>query len=246
MEYAAKGELFKILRREGKFSDDRAAGSLQYLHKRDIIHRDIKPENLLLSHRGEIKMSDFGWSVRTGKAYVAAPVHGPPVPFGSAHLLPASARALTIRALSSFFFVCVCGGGALQKKCHRDRRTTMCGTLDYLAPEMVEGRPHDNRIDLWSLGILAYEFIVGSPPFETDDQQTTCRRIANVDLFIPPEVAPAAADLVRRLLVYKPEERLTLSEVLVHPWIAPHAEAWERTITARLASAPMPAPLTQL
>ena len=57
------------------------------------------------------------------------------------------------------------------------RRTTMCGTLDYLAPEMVEGRSHDERVDLWTLGILCYEFLVGTPPFEEEKQDLTYRRI---------------------------------------------------------------------
>ena len=41
------------------------------------------------------------------------------------------------------------------------RRTTLCGTLDYLPPEMVEGRDHDGNVDLWSLGVLCFEFLVG-------------------------------------------------------------------------------------
>ena len=129
----------------------------------------------------------------------------------------------------------------------------MCGTLDYLAPEMVEGREHDNRIDLWSLGILAYEFLVGAPPFETESQTETCRRIARVDLKIPDFVSPQAADLIRRLLVYRPEQRMPIDEVLKHPWLAKHVEAWEKTIAddkakaaakaaaAASASAPTPA-----
>ena len=48
------------------------------------------------------------------------------------------------------------------------RRTTLCGTLDYLPPEMVEAREHDNTADVWSLGVLTYEFLVGSPPFEAE------------------------------------------------------------------------------
>ncbi len=46
------------------------------------------------------------------------------------------------------------------------RRTTMCGTLDYLPPEMVEGRPHNNLVDNWALGVLTYEFVCGMAPFE--------------------------------------------------------------------------------
>lgn len=46
-----------------------------------------------------------------------------------------------------------------------NRRETLCGTLDYLAPEIVKGETHDNKIDIWQIGILAYELAVGRPPF---------------------------------------------------------------------------------
>ena len=54
------------------------------------------------------------------------------------------------------------------------RRKTLCGTLDYLPPEMVENRSHDEKVDHWTIGILTYEFLVGSPPFETQNQQVQC------------------------------------------------------------------------
>ena len=47
-----------------------------------------------------------------------------------------------------------------------NRRKTLCGTLDYLPPEMVEGRDHSEKVDYWALGVLTYEFICGNPPFE--------------------------------------------------------------------------------
>ena len=46
------------------------------------------------------------------------------------------------------------------------RRKTLCGTLDYLPPEMVERKDHSEKVDHWALGVLAYEFLVGKPPFE--------------------------------------------------------------------------------
>lgn len=58
----------------------------------------------------------------------------------------------------------------------------MCGTLDYLAPEMVEGRSHDERVDLWTLGILCYEFLVGKPPFEEEKTEFTYKRICRYHL----------------------------------------------------------------
>lgn len=100
------------------------------------------------------------------------------------------------------------------------RRQTLCGTLDYLPPEMVEGKEHGRHVDVWSLGVLCYEFLVGSPPFEDQSgYRATYRRIAKVDLKIPDFVSPEANDLITKLLKYEPEKRLDLNSVLVHPWI---------------------------
>ena len=50
------------------------------------------------------------------------------------------------------------------------KRQTLCGTLDYLPPEMVENRAHDAKVDTWSLGVLMFEFLAGFPPFEAKVQ----------------------------------------------------------------------------
>jgi aurora kinase, other len=102
------------------------------------------------------------------------------------------------------------------------RRQTLCGTLDYLPPEMVEQQPHDHTVDVWSLGVLAYEFLVGSPPFEAAGQQETYRRITNVDLSFPEDMSAEARDLIAKLLVYDTKSRMSLSEVMQHPWILKH------------------------
>ena len=99
------------------------------------------------------------------------------------------------------------------------RRNTLCGTLDYLPPEMVEGRDHDERVDVWALGVLLYEFLVGSPPFETQSHASTYRRISSVDLRFPRQVHEDAQDLIRKLLVKDPSMRMSLSNVASHPWV---------------------------
>nr|CAI64731.1 aurora/Ipl1p-related kinase [Marthasterias glacialis] len=108
------------------------------------------------------------------------------------------------------------------------RRATLCGTLDYLPPEMIEGKTHDETVDLWSLGILCYEFLVGKPPFESQGHTETYRKITKVDFTFPSHVSPGAKDLVLKLLKYNPSQRLPLVGVLAHPWILEKAH---KTVT---------------
>lgn len=102
------------------------------------------------------------------------------------------------------------------------RRNTLCGTLDYLPPEMVEGRDHDEMVDVWSLGVLLYEFLVGNPPFEAEGHSATYRRISRVDLRFPPGVSPDAQDLIVKLLRKDPRHRLPLRDIPTQPWILRH------------------------
>ncbi|XP_022034619.1 serine/threonine-protein kinase Aurora-3 [Helianthus annuus] len=107
-----------------------------------------------------------------------------------------------------------------------NKRHTMCGTLDYLAPEMVENKAHDYAVDNWTLGVLCYEFLYGVPPFEADSQADTFRRIMKVDLTFPstPHVSTEAKDLILQLLVKDSAKRLPLDKILKHPWIIMNAD----------------------
>lgn len=82
------------------------------------------------------------------------------------------------------------------------RRATMCGTLDYLPPEMVLHKSYDQTVDLWCLGVLTYEFLVGRPPFENDDTKQTYSRIVDVKYSFPDHVSELARDFVGRVGLY--------------------------------------------
>ena len=104
---------------------------------------------------------------------------------------------------------------------------------------MIEGALHDDKVsllflpnlslhsdlkvDLWSLGVLTYEFLVGKPPFEAESNNETYKRITRVDIKYPAHVSTEAKDLISRLLRKTPSERLPLEEVLEHPWIKNNA-----------------------
>lgn len=106
----------------------------------------------------------------------------------------------------------------------------MCGTLDFLAPEIVRRQPYGPAVDLWALGAIAYEWLYGEPPFFADSNEATEELILAASLRFPtgagvPAVPWAAQDLIRRLLRLRPEARLSLDDVLCHPWLVANGVA---------------------
>jgi serine/threonine protein kinase len=99
------------------------------------------------------------------------------------------------------------------------QRTTFCGTVDYLSPEMVLGKKHNEKVDVWAIGVLLYEFLVGEPPFQAPTAQATGRRICSVDINFPPVVPALARDLINKFLQMDPAKRISLKAVRSHPWV---------------------------
>ncbi len=111
-------------------------------------------------------------------------------------------------------------GWACRLDTKNPRRKTLCGTLDYLPPEMVRGQAYDQTVDTWALGVMLYEFLVGDCPFLADDYDKTYELICNVKMpSLPPYVSKEAKDLINRLCRAMPSKRLDLGEVLKHPFI---------------------------
>ncbi|XP_076680159.1 aurora kinase C [Andrena cerasifolii] len=99
------------------------------------------------------------------------------------------------------------------------RRNTLCGTLDYLPPEMVVGKTHDHTVDLWGLGVLCYECLVGVPPFLAKSYDETYMKIKKAQYKFPDFVSAGARNFISQLLVVDPDKRLPLQDVLLDPWI---------------------------
>ncbi|CAO1389042.1 unnamed protein product [Diamesa hyperborea] len=97
-------------------------------------------------------------------------------------------------------------------------RTTLCGTMDYLSPEMVKGEPHTKTVDVWSLGVLMFELLTGSAPFHDANHDVTYKKIMRVDYKLPSHISKPAAHLISKLLVFNPLQRMTLEQVSTHPW----------------------------
>jgi len=93
-------------------------------------------------------------------------------------------------------------------------RTTMCGTLDYLAPERLTGRSYDYRVDLWALGVLVTEFLIGKATFQAGEDDCVVVRILNLELRFPSYLSKDARGLIQKLLRLDPDDRLPLDKVL--------------------------------
>uniref|UniRef100_A0A1I7V466 Aurora kinase n=1 Tax=Caenorhabditis tropicalis TaxID=1561998 RepID=A0A1I7V466_9PELO len=99
------------------------------------------------------------------------------------------------------------------------KRHTLCGTMDYLAPEMVSNQPHDFNVDIWAIGILLFEMLVGYAPFANQTGEKLIARIKECKIYIPSTVSDGAANLINAIIKKEPCERLPLVNIMAHQWI---------------------------
>ena len=98
-----------------------------------------------------------------------------------------------------------------------EKKKTVCGTPNYIAPEVLDGGGHSYEVNIWAIGIIIYLLILGKAPFETNDIKTTYKCIKSINYKFPEnsKISYPAVKLIRRLLVKDPKDRPTFEDILM-------------------------------
>ncbi|CEP09427.1 hypothetical protein [Parasitella parasitica] len=174
MDYVPGGEMFSILRKQKRFSEQTAKFyaaevllALAYMHENDIVYRDLKPENILIDVRGHVKLTDFGFAKRVD-----------------------------------------------------DMTWTVCGTPDYLAPEIIVSKGYTKAVDWWGLGVLIFEMVVGRAPFIDKNPVNLYQKILECRIDWPQDMSAELKDLLQNLLTADIEGRFTSKKIKKHAWFS--------------------------
>ena len=179
------------------------AAGLGEAHEHGIVHRDLKPGNVMMTARGQVKLVDFGLATQSGS-------------------LEAEAGALTDR-------------GDLGRRIGSFQTSSgaLTGTLPYMAPEQIAGRPADARTDIWAFGAVIYQMVTKHRPFSATNALMLADAILNREPPAPSSLVPGVPawleEVTLKALEKAPERRFQS--------VAELQQALERGIASSVAAA---------
>lgn len=197
------GELYDHVVKRGHFTEVDAASiardlisGIHALHQHNLIHLDIKPENILFeteSHDAKIKITDFGLSKI----------------LPNDHMIPSYEQLQ--QKLQQFQ-----QDGVLD-------REKLRGTVGYMAPELILCGTSCKATDVFAAGVVLYILLCGYPPFQAkanrDVLEKTCKGSFKMVGKEWEAVSEDAKDLIRKMLIVDPSQRISTTDILQHPWL---------------------------
>ncbi|KMZ72402.1 Protein kinase like protein [Zostera marina] len=225
MEFCSGGDLHTVHRRrypvfkedEVRFYVSEVVAAMEYLHMLGIIYRDLKPENVLVRSDGHIMLTDFDLSLKCNDPTLTS-AH---IITGGGVKLKYSRKSCIHPVMQCFRFKKMNKNKEKERKSGKEqslefvaepevRSKSFVGTHEYLAPEMISGESHGSEIDWWALGVFMYELFYEITPFRGCNYDVILENIVENAIEFPkvPTVSPMGKDLMRRLLVKNPKERL--------------------------------------
>ncbi|KNC78878.1 CAMK/CAMKL/BRSK protein kinase, partial [Sphaeroforma arctica JP610] len=161
-----------------------------YLHEHSIAHRDVKPDNILLDHRGNVKLTDFGAAVRL--------TH------------------------------------------ENERCSDVCGTIYYVAPELVHAPYLPRPLDVWALGVVLFNMATGMFPFipNTTDLEAFLGAVAQQKLNFPESLEYDARVIITCMMTVDVEKRITVRDVLKYEWFENEKIEFQNAVQENCTSKP--------
>ena len=206
MSFARGGDLYALLESVGCLDEDVAVFyvaelllAIEYLHSLNVVHCDLKPDNILINDSGHLQLTDFGLSK-----------------FGAEQR--ELGRSLLFRFAPS---------SPAKNDQEFDHKHHVIGTPHYIAPESLINSDYSPAVDFWALGVIAYELVVGQPPFVGESESQVFSRIVAGKYEWPDdiEVSDDYKQVVHDLLNLNPEKRPN-AEQLKHYKVFSHIK-WD-------------------
>lgn len=211
MDYCAGGEFFGVLARQphkrlresmAKFYAAEVLLALEYLHHMGFFYRDLKPENILMRGDGHVALTDFDLSKQAQAVSPRMVEHQVSVIKKLTRMVQSPSKNNS--KLNEFAIVD--SEPVLEQETH-----SFVGTLEYLAPELVNGENQTSAVDWWTFGILIFEMMTGTTPFRSGTSEEVMGKIVGPDRVHFPEevdISPEAKRVVRKLLRRDAKKRL--------------------------------------
>ena len=178
---------------------------LEILQNKGIVHRDLKPENLMFDSCNHLKLIDFGAASifklknKNNDLY---------------NLFKETSKRFKKKYLKEVSFFLEENERNLEEVSKNWRLKETVGTSYYISPESINCSDLISGCDFWSLGVIVYKMLTGFYPFTGQNQEEIFHQILNRQFFMPPYLSDTAKDLINRLLVVDPLQRLGNGKLL--------------------------------